>query len=398
MNHPTPLPAGSPLRLCAVVLAAFPVMIITAWSQTAKIMPLGDSITRGTNDVNFPNSDIPGGYRKNLHTLLTGGGFSFDFVGTGNDNPAPGMDPDHNGTNGIRTDEVLANLTAWMAVQPDTVLMMLGTNDVIQNVPIATIANNLSSLIDQITTGYPQRRLYVSTVLPISGKDWNGQTAATLNNNANLYNIQVRNLVQQYRNAGRNVTLVDMNTLVVYTSADPSQNFYQPGDGVHPGQAGYNQMGGIWYSAITATGSLLDPPPTAYESWASGYPTFAALPEEHREPAADPNQDGINNLLCYGLGLDPLSGSSGALAPRLVSSSQEPGALAFTYRRNKLAPDLVYEILVSADLQIGGWSVLSQQQAVTIAVAGEQNIELVSMPVPLDPQSGKKFARLRVTR
>ncbi len=375
-------------------------LLVHGQTEPPDIMPLGDSITRGTNDSNYPNSDIPGGYRKNLQARLSVDSFSYNFVGSRSDNAAAGMDPDHNGNNGFRTDQILANLSTWIAVQPDTVLMLIGTNDILQGVPITTITNNLNTLIDGITAGYPQRRLYVSTILPISGKSWNGQTAATLNNNANTYNVQVRNLVQQYRDGGRNVTLVDMNTLLVYTNADPLMNVFQPGDGVHPGQAGYNQMGDIWYNAITASGSLVDPPPgpTGYDSWASSYTAFLELPAADRAPTADPNKDGITNLLSYALGLDPLSNSAVTSTPRLVASTQESGMLAFTYRRNKLAPELAYEILVSSDLEAGGWSLLSQQLAVTTAVAGEQNIELVSVPVPTDSLTGKTFARLRVVR
>jgi len=388
------------IPLMALAILAVPFSIAKGQTEVADIMPLGDSITRGTNDINSPNGDIPGGYRKNLQARLSSGGFPYNFVGSRTDNAAAGIDPDHNGNNGFRTDQVLANLSTWMAVQPDTVLLLIGTNDILQGVPVATIASNLSTLIDRITTAYPKRRLYVSTVLPISGKDWNGQTAATLNNNANAYNVQVRNLVQQYRNSGRNVTLVDMNALLVYTNTDPSKNVFQPGDGVHPGQAGYGQIGVLWYNAITASGSLVDPPsgPSGYDSWASSYSAFLGLPVADRAPPADPNKDGISNLLSYALGLDPLSNSAVASAPLLIASTQEPGALVFTYRRNKLAPELVYEILVSSNLQASGWSVQGQQQAVTSAVAGEQNIELVSVTIPGDPQSGRKFAYLRVTR
>ena len=595
-------------------------------------MPLGDSITRGTNDINYPNGDIPGGYRRNLGVLLSNGGFAYDFVGSKNDNAAAGMDPDHNGTNGIRTDQVLANLSTWMAVQPDTVLMMLGTNDILQGVPVATAASNLSSLINQITSGFPKRRLYVSTVLPISGKDWNGQTAAQLNANANSYNVQVRNLVQQYRNSGRNVTLVDMNATLVYTNSNPANNVFQPGDGVHPGQAGYNQMGGIWYNSITAGGSLLDPPsgiptapnsltasavsasqvnltwndaasnetgfkvyqqtgsqsawvqiatltanttslavsglatgstnyyfavsasnaagesalsntasvlasnralnkpassssnyaaaydadnandgaqnniwsstnsdtsaswsvdlssayqiqevqvvtrqdvdqsvtrrnfeirgsndpsfgtysvlasqgstplahastliapvsnstgfrylrvaktdggyftlaevkvfgatattpPAPYDSWASNYPAFQALPPADRLPSSDPNRDGISNLLAYGMGADPLANTAAALLPQATPAAGATPGMVFKYRRNKLATDLEQQVFVSSDLS--HWTLQSQSAATVTPVVGNNNAELIAVTIPLAPGSNHVFARLNVIR
>lgn len=381
-----------------MVLAIFVALasLVRGQAEPANIMPLGDSITRGTNDVNYPNSDIPGGYRKNLQARLAGGGFTYNFVGTKTDNSAPGMDPDHNGTNGIRTDQVLANLSAWMAVQPDTVLMLLGTNDILQGVQVTTAANNLSTLIDRITTGFPQRRLYVSTVLPISGKDWNGQTAATLNNNANSYNTQVRNLVQQYRNTGRNVTLVDMNSLLVYTNTDPSKNVFQPGDGVHPGQAGYDQMGDIWHNAITATGSLLDPPQSTYDSWAVAYPAFLTLSAAERAPSADPNKDSITNLVSYALALDPLSGSASASLPSLTPEPGSSSNLIFSFRHNKLATDVVIKVLISSDLSTGSWTIQSQAGATATDLGG--NVERIDVPVPILSGNTRKFARLEVTK
>lgn len=372
------------------------ITILAAFSQTpaAKIMPLGDSITRGTNDINYPNGDIPGGYRRNLGILLSNGGFAYDFVGSRSDNTVAGMDPHHNGINGIRTDEVLANLSTWLSAQPDTVLMMLGTNDILQGVPVATVAGNLGSLIDQITSGSPRRRLYVSTILPISGKDWYGQTAAQLNANANSYNTQVRSIVQQYRNNGRNVTLMDMSAQVVYTDSNPANNFFQPGDGVHPGQAGYDQMGSLWYQIITASGSLLDP---AYEVWTANYPAFSALSPAQRLPLADPNNDGVTNLMAYGLGLDPLSNPHPDSMPGLVKEAGS-GNLLFQFRRNKLATDVTHQILVSPDLSDGSWTVRDQTGATTSDVSGNGTVDQVSLPIPLETGSPQKFLRLRVTQ
>jgi hypothetical protein len=58
------------LGLIALVLL---VMVPASIGQTAKIMPLGDSITGGTNDFNWPNGSIPGGYRKVFLVEMNGG-------------------------------------------------------------------------------------------------------------------------------------------------------------------------------------------------------------------------------------------------------------------------------------------------------------------------------------
>jgi lysophospholipase L1-like esterase len=351
-------------------------------------MPLGDSITRGTNDINFPNGDIPGGYRRGLGEQLTAAGYTYDFVGNSKDNSYPGMDPDHNGNNGFRTDEMLTNLSNWLAIDPDTVLLHAGSNDILQNVPVATAINNLSSLINIITTNDPARRLYVATIIPIT-QDWQGRTAAYLNGNANTYNDQLRSLVQQYANQGRKVFLVEMNGSIALTNPNPALNFYQPGDGIHPGQAGYNQMGAIWFNAITTSGSLL---PTAYQAWAENYPAFLALPAAQQLPSADANHDGISNLLAFAFSLDPLGNFPSAARPALVPDSSN---VNFQFRRSKTA-DVTIEILVSSDLSANGWQIQSQACATVTPINGDSSAELVT--VPLGASGGRKFAKLRVIR
>lgn len=263
----------------ALVVSALPLALGNP--PPVKILPLGDSITRGNNDINHPNGDIQGGYRKELGIRLAGAGVAFDFVGSRSDNAAAGMDSHHDGTPGIRTDEVLATLSSKLSVGPDTVLLMLGTNDILQNKPVATAAANLSNIIEQITGSAPARRLYVATIPPIT-QAWPplppNVPAATLDANANLYNAEVRNLVAHHAARGLKVKLVDINALVVLTNPDPSKNFYQPGDGIHPGQAGYDQLGALWFDAIHTGSSMVDAPPAGLPAAPSGLSVTVASP------------------------------------------------------------------------------------------------------------------------
>ncbi len=241
----------APLAYVCFLILAF---VAGAHGQPLKIMPLGDSITKGSHRV----GNVPGGYRRELGNKLAAAGYRYNFVGSRNDNPAAGMYPDHNGMDGSRTDQALANIDAWLAAEPDIVLMKLGTNDMIQKVPVATAANNLNTLIERMTYGAPDRKLFVSTIVPIN-ETRDGYTVAQWAPIINAYNDSVRSLVAQHAASGRKVYLVDMHSLLVYTGTNPADNFFLPSDGTHPGAAGYNQMAGIWYEAIRAA----DPsPPT----------------------------------------------------------------------------------------------------------------------------------------
>lgn len=268
---PPPMKLNPPLSSCSrrnwtltlTTLATLAFSLLcedTAQASPLKIMPLGDSITRGSNRINYPNGSIPGGYRRELGLRLSSAGISYDFVGSRSDNAAPGMDPHHNGVDGIRTDQVLANINNWLGTNPDVVLMHLGTNDMLQHVPIGTAIGNLGTLITRITQNAPNRKLYVSTIIPID-EARDGRSAAEWGGIVSSYNSQVKNLVQSHIHQGRNVSLIDMHASIVYTNPNPYYNFFQVGDRTHPGQAGYDQMGAIWSRALISSGPPPPPPP-----------------------------------------------------------------------------------------------------------------------------------------
>ncbi len=103
-----------------------------------KIMPFGDSITDGYN------GDTPGGYRVELFRLAHAAGKNITFVGSGSNGPntVGGVAFPHNheghsgwtiapagGRSGIST---LVS-TVMPQYKPDIVLLMIGTNDAIDN-------------------------------------------------------------------------------------------------------------------------------------------------------------------------------------------------------------------------------------------------------------------------
>ena len=223
--------------------------------RPVKIMPLGDSITRGTHST---LGAIPGGYRKNLAALLSSSALSFDFVGGRSDNPSPGLDPDHQGNDGFRTDQVISNLPTTLSYAPDIVLLHLGTNDILQNVAVSTAAANLSTLVDQLTpASATNRTLYLATLIPIAEATAT-RTAAQLNAAVNSYNLSIRSIVQQYATQGRRVRLVEMNNSMILSTGIPSQDFFQAGDGIHPAASGYDQMGEIWCNALKGNSPLAE--------------------------------------------------------------------------------------------------------------------------------------------
>jgi lysophospholipase L1-like esterase len=201
-----------------------------------RVMPLGDSITEGTQ--------VPGGYRIGLWQRLAAGGYRVDFVGSQSNGPVALGDHDHEGHPGWRIDQIDANITGWLHTSsPRTVLLHIGTNDVLQNYDLAGAPGRLSTLIDHITATAPTADVFVATIIPLASAS---QEAA-----ARTFNATIPGIVQSKVTSGKRVHLVDMHAAL--TAADLT-------DGIHPTAGGYDKMAATWYAALRSVpGTIGDP-------------------------------------------------------------------------------------------------------------------------------------------
>jgi len=130
-----------------------------------------------------------------------------------------------------------------------------------------------------------------------------------------------------------------------------------------------------------------------FSSWIGGF----ALPGAEIDADADPDRDGIPNVLEYVFGGDPSRSSEGGLHPALLSG----GDLVFSFDRadRSESPDLT--ILVEAGTRLGTWpevftvgstSALSSP-GVTVVENGD-SADTVTVRIPRG-SAGSKFARLR---
>ena len=142
-----------------------------------------------------------------------------------------------------RIDQIDANIVNWLGTNPRTVLLHIGTNDVLQNFDLANAPARLSALVDRITATVPNADVFVATIIPMAGEE--------RENAGRAYNATIPGMVQSKRNAGKRVHLVDMHSAL--TTADLI-------DGVHPTATGYDKMAATWYAATRAVpGAIGDP-------------------------------------------------------------------------------------------------------------------------------------------
>jgi lysophospholipase L1-like esterase len=257
--------AGS-LGAALIVLAGIALGGVAQAATATRIMPLGDSITDGFN--------VPGGYRITLKPKLDAGGYATDFVGTQSNGPASLTDREHQGLTGWRIDQLDANIVTWLQqTTPDTVLLHIGTNDMIQSIDLANAPARLGGLIDKITATRPDAQVLVASIVPLG--------TASQEATVKTYNAAIPGLVQSRASAGKHVHFVDMHAAL--TTADLA-------DGIHPTEAGYAKMATVWYDALRAVpgalgGSTPTSPPASPSPSPSVSPSSPVSPSPSSSPA-----------------------------------------------------------------------------------------------------------------
>ncbi|MDX2213900.1 MAG: Calx-beta domain-containing protein [Oculatellaceae cyanobacterium bins.114] len=210
--------------------------------STPKIMPLGDSITAGEHTTN----PVPGAYRIQLFNRFTQDGFGIDFVGSLSNGPANPFDPNHEGHRGWTMDQIrgLVDDPGFLeSYQPDVILMMIGTNDAGNDfISLNEMKSDLEALITEITTRVPNTLLVVSTVSPAEDEVRNARIDA--------FNDEISGIVNTAAANNRRVAFVDVGGALELNDLTT--------DGLHPTQAGYDELGDRWYEAISDRDTLIN--------------------------------------------------------------------------------------------------------------------------------------------
>ena len=200
-------------------------------SGACKILPLGDSITFGIQ--------YEGAWRVELFTKAVAAGKKITFVGSQMNGPAMagGMTfpKNHEGHSGYTIDQMKPfAMTTDVPYMPNMILLHIGTNDTYGSSPAAA-PTRLSSLVDLITSTYPNALLVVAKIVP-----YPAQAA-----NVKIINDSISALVTKNQTAGKHVIMADCFTGFTTSSMLSS-------DSIHPNQTGYNFMGDQFYSVVSS--------------------------------------------------------------------------------------------------------------------------------------------------
>lgn len=219
-----------------------------AVAQTLRVMPLGDSVTDGFA--------LPGGYRAPLYTKLQQAGIDTLFVGDHQNNPTASLtaagQQRHSGHSGWVVDGTISptrnglaeNIATWLApsrtpIDPDIVLLMIGTNDVIDNLQLAQAPDRIGDLITRIVSPddglAPDAHLILGSLIP---NRQSGKQAPT-----DALNAALPGLVAEHQQLGESVSFVDVASYV--TTADMSDLY-------HPNATGAAKIADAFLGGIQA--------------------------------------------------------------------------------------------------------------------------------------------------
>ncbi len=229
--------AGLKQKLVLMLIAVSVAMLgwFSAWTMAdtpIKIMPLGDSITKGVGTTPY------NGYRKSLYLNLTNTGYNVDFVG--GETHGDFANPNHEGHAGWHAKEdgtvydVYDQVYGWLvATPPEIVLLHIGTNDITSS---GEDANEVSDILDEIDIYEADSNEAITVILALIIDRQTHSPATT------QFNIDVNDMAQNRIAAGDDVIVVDMEHALIYP--DDMADIW------HPNDAGYEKMAWVWYDAL----------------------------------------------------------------------------------------------------------------------------------------------------
>ena len=206
-------------------------------------LTVGDSITNGVED-DYPNDNISEdgriiaiqGYQAPLNDLLTSGTGLPQLVvneGIGADQSSHLLDE--------RIDSILDRHPL-----ANTMLLLIGTNDVQADQPVADFKDNLTQIVDKALDADIDQ-VYIAFIPPCRNYSEDGDDqvtgAAGKNTLAQMYNAGIEDVVDSYASSAVKLG-PDFYTLFV------SQMDEMYADGLHPNNTGYQAMSSAWYAIL----------------------------------------------------------------------------------------------------------------------------------------------------
>jgi hypothetical protein len=140
------------------------------------------------------------------------------------------------------------------------------------------------------------------------------------------------------------------------------------------------------------------PPAGGFDAWAATHWSGVTDPAIIGS-SADPDRDGLDNLLEYALDADPKTADDSALPVIGAIKIEGQSYLTLAYQHRTDDPTLTFEVVASQALHapLSSWQVQSTVLETSEPVAGRRQVK-VRDSVPFETTAAHRYMRLRVTR
>ncbi len=147
------------------------------------------------------------------------------------------------GISGDFTIGLLKRTEAVIRLQPSKIFIMIGINDIIEQVSQDQIQKNYEQLIDTLQKRCPESTLYVQSTLPTVGLKGMFNTSRSINKKVQSLNTFLQSLCMR-----KNIIYLDISSLLADVQGDLKKEFTT--DGIHLNAHGY----AIWISELNRHG------------------------------------------------------------------------------------------------------------------------------------------------
>lgn len=232
----------------SLVLAFFSHVVFA--QDTLKLMPLGDSITRGSGDDIYD-----AGFRRILFFALKSQGYNLNFVGSySQGDTSGGFDDDHESDSGLHTNYYIPRIQDLLNENPPQFMTFhLGTNDIAAGNTPSQVVSEIDSVLNEIDVweaepGHNKITVFLAQILNRS----EGTDTAYINRTSELNQLIATLAANRIANGDR-IVVVNIETGASIDYEIDSTNPYTSGDmndGYHPNFSGHTKMGNKFFSAI----------------------------------------------------------------------------------------------------------------------------------------------------
>ena len=237
--------------------------------QDIKLMCIGDSITNGLT---------PGSYRKFLYHNLISKGYKIKMVGvlnnsiakyTDKENPSNSFEyqDDNCGFSGYTTRDYkerkglleIMQKTECLKLNPDIIILLIGTNHIMDNIDYDFTINTFIDLIEYILNNINKNTMvFVGTIPDIDPNNkidytWfnnyrtenvdDKEVQNIVNNYVIKFNNKMKEIIEDFRTKNQNIKVEDLNSVL-----KDFENLMV--DGVHPNENGFKKMADFWTDII----------------------------------------------------------------------------------------------------------------------------------------------------